>query len=67
MVEADNEAQAMEIAQDLAVPSVAVDHYPDLSDGYWHFNEFDDMPDDAVKEIDVIGDAADAETVEQTG
>lgn len=64
MVEADNEAQAKELADDLGTPSVHTNHHPDLADGQWHFNEFDDPPEDAVMGVDVIGDTADAEKVE---
>lgn len=51
-VEAKDEAEARKKAAGLDVPSVYTNHHANTADGSWHFNEFDDMPADAIRDIE---------------
>lgn len=58
-VEADSEEEARKKALELDTPSETLDHQHGLGDGSWHFNGWDDPPEDAVHEV--IRDADEAE------
>jgi hypothetical protein len=56
-VEAENETEAREKAGQLGTPSLC-HQCADAGggDGTWQLNEFDDPPDDAVQEVELIDD-----------
>lgn len=53
-VEAKDVEEARRKAEDLSPPSVHTDHHVNLANGHWHYNEFDDPPDDAVQEVEQL-------------
>ncbi|MCZ6870532.1 MAG: hypothetical protein O7G84_13605 [Gammaproteobacteria bacterium] len=55
-IEASSEADARKKADDLGTPIVHTDYHSNISDGDWHFNEFDDPPDDAVQHVELADD-----------
>jgi len=50
-VEAENEADARLKASELDTPTENPNWHPDLADGAWHFNGWDDPPDDVIQEV----------------